>query len=93
MHRFEDFVNGATPGPSVHYNGIHYQMQLQPTMSIGMPTPPSFVSNYTSAATTPPPLTADTQSLQSSCVPSINGDAIEGASASRKGSEQSNDYY
>ena len=55
-----------------------------------IPTPP-FASYHGSAATTPPPLTADTQSLQSSGIPSINGDAVEGAGMnSRKGSEVSN---
>lgn len=43
-----------------------------------------------SAATTPPPLTSDTRSVQTSSVASINGDAIEGAHiiapGSRKGS-------
>lgn len=85
MHRFEDFRNGG-----VSSDGFHYQVQPMPGP---MPTLSQFVSHYTSAATTPPPLTADTQSLQSSRVPSVNGDTIEGASAGRKGSEQSNEYY
>jgi hypothetical protein len=49
---------------------------------------PAYASHYASVANTPPPLTADTQSLQSIAIPSINGDAVEGAqSASRKGSD------
>ena len=36
----------------------------------------------------PPPLTADTRSLQTSSVGSVNGDALEGATSSRKGSVQ-----
>ena len=84
MHRFPAFRNGPTSVGA--YNPGPYQMPL--------PTPP-FASSYGSAATTPPPaLTADTQSLQSSAIPSINGDAVEGAlgliAGSRKGSELSN---
>lgn len=90
MHRFEEYINGVPPG-AMAYGRPPYQMQ---PMSMSMPGPqPHFVSNYNSAATTPPALTADTQSLQSSRVPSVNGDAIEGASASRKGSEQSTSFY
>lgn len=56
-----------------------------------MPALP-FASYHGSATTTPPPLTADTQSLQSSAIQSINGDAVEGAAAlvsggGRKGSD------
>ena len=36
-------------------------------------------TSHTSAATTPPPLTSDTRSVQTSSVASVNGDAIEGA--------------
>ena len=36
-------------------------------------------TSHNSAATTPPPLTSDTRSVQTSSVASINGDAIEGA--------------
>ena len=83
MHRFPPFRNGtASMGP---FSGHTYQLPL--------PTPP-FASHYGSAATTPPPLTADTQSLQSSAIPSINGDTVEGAGmGSRKGSEFSNDSF
>lgn len=90
MHRFEEFINGVPPGPQ-SYGRLPYQMA---SMSMGMPAPSQqFIGNYNSAATTPPSLTADNQSIQSSRVPSVNGDAIEGASASRKGSEQSNGFY
>jgi hypothetical protein len=55
-----------------------------------LPTPP-FVSQYGSAAPTPPPMIAET-SLQSSNLPGVNGDAVEGADrASRKGSEALSD--
>ena len=74
--------NGSTNG--FHSNHGHNPYQL------ALPTPP-FASNYHSAANTPPPLTADTQSLLSSAIPSINGDAVEGADRSRKSSEPSND--
>ena len=66
-------------------NGFHNEMYR-------MPLPNSqFASSFASAANTPPLLTADTQSLQSSAIPSINGDAVEGADRSRKGSEQCGD--
>lgn len=84
MHRFDAYRNGSAPNGTTPFNPRN-GFQLQ------MPTPP-FASNYTSAATTPPPLTADTQSLQSSGIPSVNGDAVEGATTlSRKGSEPSPD--
>jgi hypothetical protein len=61
------------------------QLHQQPSFALTMPYPGS---HYASVANTPPPLTADTQSLQSSAIPSVNGDAVEGAhSASRKGSD------
>ena len=84
MHRFPAFRNG--PANVGAYNTCVYLPPLPP---------PTFNSNIHSAATTPPPpLTADTQSLQSSAIPSINGDAVEGAAVgSRKGSELSNDGY
>lgn len=60
------------------------QLHQQPSFALTIP----YGSHYASVANTPPPLTADTQSLQSSAIPSINGDAVEGAhSASRKGSD------
>ena len=60
------------------------QLHQQPAFTLAIP----YASHYASVANTPPPLTADTQSLQSSAIPSINGDAVEGAqSASRKGSD------
>lgn len=82
MHRFDSFRTGGAPnGNGFNRNGFQ----------LPIPTPP-FASNYTSAATTPPPLTADTQSLQSSGIPSVNGDTMEGATViSRKGSEPSAD--
>lgn len=46
-----------------------------------------FGSGYGSVAGTPPPLTADTRSAISSGLPSLNGDAVEGAAVGRKGSE------
>lgn len=80
MHRLPPRWGGQSNGNAYNHGG--YQLPL--------PTPP-FASHYGSAATTPPPLTADTQSLQSSTIPSINGDTIEGADRNRKGSEPSND--
>ncbi|KAL1306450.1 hypothetical protein AAFC00_005148 [Neodothiora populina] len=53
--------------------------------------PVAYQSHSISAATTPPPLTSDTRSVQTSSVASVNGDATEGAPASRKGSVQSNE--
>ncbi|KAF2168021.1 hypothetical protein M409DRAFT_53355 [Zasmidium cellare ATCC 36951] len=83
MHRFDSYRTGGAPIGTTPFNRNGFQLQ--------MPTPP-FASNYTSAATTPPPLTADTQSLQSSGIPSVNGDTVEGATLmSRKGSEPSPD--
>lgn len=80
MHRLPPRWN--EPAPPAGYGHNPYQLPL--------PTPP-FASHYASATTTPPPLTSDTQSLQSSAIPSINGDAVEGADCSRKGSEPSSE--
>ncbi|KAK5137089.1 hypothetical protein LTR08_001098 [Meristemomyces frigidus] len=71
-------------GPPNGHAYNHGPYQLPPPM-------PPFGSRYGSAATTPPPLTADTQSLQSSNMPSINGDAVEGADRCGKGSMTSHD--
>jgi hypothetical protein len=61
-----------------------YQQHQQPAFTLAIP----YGSHYASVANTPPPLTADTQSLQSSTIPSVNGDAVEGAqSFSRKESD------
>lgn len=81
MHRFDAYRGGGLPVTApFNHPGFH------------MPLPtPHFASNLASAATTPPPLTADTQSLQSSALPSVNGDAVEGAALSRKGSGQSSE--
>ena len=68
-----------------------YAQHQGPTFQLGLPPTP-FASNYGSVANTPPPLTADTQSLQSSNIPNINGETVEGAaSLCRKGSEPSTD--
>ena len=86
MHRFPSFGNGPASGGA-----------FNPTNAYQLPLPtPHYASNFGSAATTPPPLTADTQSLQSSTIPSVNGDAVEGAAVgSRKGSDSVNGghYY
>lgn len=71
----------------------HLHTHHHPPFALGMPPTP-FASNYGSVANTPPPLTADTQSLQSSTIPSINGDTVEGAHSmamSRNGSELGSD--
>ncbi|KAF1353265.1 armadillo-type protein [Delphinella strobiligena] len=60
-----------------------------PYVSLNPPTP--FACRSISAATTPPPLTSDTRSIQTSSVASVNGDTIEGALPSRKGSIQSSE--
>ncbi|QIX01527.1 hypothetical protein AMS68_007044 [Peltaster fructicola] len=53
----------------------------------GLPVQPvAFQSNYGSVSNTPA-LTADSRSMQSSGLPSVNGDAVEGATMSRKNSE------
>jgi hypothetical protein len=63
-----------------------YQQHQQPAYTLAIP----YGSHYASVANTPPPLTADTQSLQSSTIPSVNGDAVEGAqSLGRKESDLS----
>ena len=71
--------------------GIMPHQQHQPApFALAIPTP--FSSHYASVANTPPPLTSDTQSLQSSAIPSVNGDAVEGAqSLARKGSDPAGD--
>lgn len=67
-----------------HQQHQQHLMHQQPPFNLAI----SYGSHYASVANTPPPLTADTQSLQSSAIPSINGDAVEGAhSVSRKGSD------
>lgn len=101
MHRFDSYRNG---GSISHHHGLQFhvrpghdfQQPIQMPMQIPMAMQP-FETGYHSAAITPPPLTADThssisQSLQSSCLPSVNGDAVEGAAASRKGSDPSSLY-
>ncbi|KAK6403693.1 mRNA binding protein puf3, partial [Oleoguttula sp. CCFEE 5521] len=62
---------------------LHANSQPHHSMMLGIPQHPHtpFGSRYGSAANTPPPLTADTQSLQSSGLPSVNGDTVEGAQA------------
>ena len=83
MHRFPAYRNGSANGGAFNPNAYQLPLPMLP-----------FTSNYGSAATTPPLLTADTQSLQSSAVQSINGDTVEGAAiGSRKGSELSSDGY
>ncbi|KAF2767510.1 ARM repeat-containing protein [Teratosphaeria nubilosa] len=78
-----------SPGRWTNGSGSIYG-QSHGGYGLQMPTPP-FASHYGSAATTPPPLTSDTQSLQSSNISSVNGDTVEGADRSRKGSEVIND--
>lgn len=80
MHRFP-----LPPRWNGDANGYGYN-----TYQLSVPTP-LYGSHFASAANTPPPLTADTQSLQSSTIPSINGDAVEGADRSRKSSDPSSD--
>jgi len=64
----------------------YQQQHQQPAFTLAIP----YGSHYASVANTPPPLTADTQSLQSSTIPSVNGDAVEGAqSLGRKESDPS----
>ncbi|KAF7195423.1 Pumilio-like 4 [Pseudocercospora fuligena] len=84
MNKFDTYRNGSLLGS----NPIFGRPTPMNGFQLPLPTPP-FASNYNSATTTPPPLTSDTQSLQSSGLPSVNGDAIEGAAVSRKGSEPS----
>lgn len=48
--------------------------------------PSPFGSRSISTATTPPLSVSDTRSVQNSSVPSINGDAVEGAASFGKGS-------
>ena len=96
MTRFDTYRTGGSIG---HNHGLQYhgragqdfQLPIQMPMQMPMTMQP-YGTSYHSAATTPPPLTADTQSLQSSCLPSINGDTVEGAAASRKGSDPSSLY-
>ncbi|KAK3672845.1 mRNA binding protein puf3 [Recurvomyces mirabilis] len=93
MERFARLPRWNT-GYSNHTHGQHngHNHDHYGTMHLSLP-PPLFASTFASAANTPPPLTADTQSLQSSGLPSINGDAVEGAVAERmrKGSGQEHD--
>jgi hypothetical protein len=49
-----------------------HQQHQQPPLALAIP----YGSHYASVSNTPPPLTADTQSLQSSDIPSVNGDAV-----------------
>jgi hypothetical protein len=75
MHRFPGFRGGPA------YNPHPFRLPV-----------PQLGNGIDSATTTPPPpLTADTRSLQSSAIQSVDGDTVEGATAiySRKGSNQS----
>lgn len=88
MHKFDPPRNGSMS--SATGGAMANGRDIRPTYAPHYATPP-FPSSYTSAANTPPPLIADTP--QSSIVPSINGDAVEGAmNKSRQGSDQSNDH-
>ena len=69
------------------YTPHQQHQQQQQAFTLAIP----YGSHYASVANTPPPLTADTQSLQSSTIPSINGNAVEGAqSLVRKESDPMN---
>ena len=76
MHRFPHFRGGPPNGGTMNVEMYR------------LPVPASFPA---STATTPPPLIRDEPpSIQSSNLPSIDGDAVEGAAfCSRKGSQQS----
>lgn len=95
MHRFDPHrtssINHGHGLPFHGRNGLDFPLPMQVPMQMPMAMQP-FGTNYHSTATTPPPLTSDTQSLQSSCLPSVNGDAVEGAASSRKGSDPSSLY-
>lgn len=84
MHRYDVYRHGGISNAPQFQGRYSHGFQLPVQMPMAMAP---FASHYNSAATTPPPLTADTQSVQSSCLPSLNGDAVEGATASRKGSD------
>lgn len=80
MSKFTSYRGGPT-------NGSTYNTPVQ-----RIPPPPAY-SNAGSAMTTPL-LTPGTQSLQSSALASLNGDAVEGAAiGSRRGSEQPPDGF
>ena len=78
MHRVPGFRGGPTNVGA--YNAHAFR-----------PPVPQFGNAIDSATTTPPPLTADTRSIQSSAMQSIDGDTVEGAAAiyGRKGSNHS----
>lgn len=61
----------------------------RPSTYGSLPVSHPFGRQTISTATTPPPLTSDTRSIQTSSAASIDGDTMEGALASRKGSVQS----
>ena len=85
MHKFDSLRNGSVS--SATGGALSNGRDVRPPFAMHYSTP--FASSFTSAANTPPPLIADTP--QSSIVPSVNGDAVEGAiNKSRQGSEQSN---
>jgi hypothetical protein len=80
----------ALPQPNHHF-GRHYQ--LPPLTNLQVPD--HYSTHFNSAATTPP-LTTGTESLQSSRIPSVNGDTLEGAAVftpSNTGSDKSTDTY
>lgn len=78
MHRVPGFRNG--PANVGAYNPHAFRVPI-----------PQFGNAIDSATTTPPPLTADTRSIQSSALQSLDGDAVEGAAAiyNRKASNHS----
>ncbi|EME48060.1 hypothetical protein DOTSEDRAFT_69859 [Dothistroma septosporum NZE10] len=87
MHKFDSLRNGSVS--SATGGAIAHPRDARLPFSMHYSTP--FASTYTSAANTPPPMIADTP--QSSIVPSVNGDAVEGAmNKNRQGSDQSNDF-
>lgn len=79
MHRYDSYRHGGPPAVAA-FNRNTFQMPL---------AAPTFAGDYNSATNTPPLFTADTQPLHNSGLPGISYDAVEGATVSRKGSEQS----
>lgn len=92
---FDHFIDVLQPelakakrtGCGKQVTAIEKRMQRPYDQSL-LPNQAVFGSRTISQNTTPPPppLTADQRSLQTSSVGSVNGDTLEGATSSRKGS-------
>lgn len=90
-HLQPEIAQAKRAGCSKQVGAIEKKMHRFGPYCYNMQADQTHASRATSVGNTPPPLTSDTRSLQTSYPPSINSDAMEGATSSRKGSEPSSE--